>query len=65
VYPDGKLERAVDVYSDEASSKGDEAVWHAFKLKSGNHTLRLVVLGEPYPGSKGADISINDLIVFR
>ena len=65
VYLDGKLERAVDVYSDEASSKGDEAVWHAFKLKSGNHTLRLVVLGEPYPGSKGADIAINDLIVFR
>jgi hypothetical protein len=40
-------------------------VWHAFGLKNAKHTVRLVVRGEPYPGSKGADIGIADLIVFR
>ena len=65
VYLDGKLERIIDVYPDENSTKGDEAVWHSFGLKNTRHTLRLVVLGEPYPGSKGADISLDGLIVFR
>ena len=65
LYLDGKLDRTVDVYPDENSAKGDEAVWHAFGLKNAPHTIRLVVRGEPYPGSKGSDISINDLIVFR
>jgi hypothetical protein len=65
VYLDGKLERIIDVYPDENSTKGDEAVWHAFGLKNTRHTLRLVVLGEPYPGSKGAEISLDGLIAFR
>lgn len=65
VYLDGTLERAVDAYSDEPGAKDDEAVWHAFSLGRGHHTLRLVVLGEPFPGSKGADISVTDLVVFR
>jgi hypothetical protein len=65
VYLDGKLDRTVDVYPDENSRKGGEAVWHAFKLKPGKHTLRLVVRGEPYPGSKGSDIGIDDLVIFR
>jgi hypothetical protein len=65
VYLDGKLDRTVDVYPDEDSAKGDEAVWHAFGLKNGRHTVRLVVRGEPYPGSKGSDILLSDLIVFR
>jgi hypothetical protein len=65
VYLDGALDKVVDVYPDEDREKGGEAVWHKFGLKSGKHTLRLVVLGEPYPGSGGAEIAIHDLIVFR
>ena len=65
VYLDGKLDRVVDVYPDEDHGKGGEAVWHAFGLKPGKHTVRIVVLGEPYPGSKGSDIAVNDLVVFR
>jgi hypothetical protein len=64
VHLDGKLERVVDVYPDENASKSD-AVWHLFGLKNGKHTVRLVVLGEPYGESKGSDIVIDDLIVFR
>ena len=65
VYLDGKLDRTVDVYPDEDSTKGGEAVWHAFGLKNGPHTIRLVVLGEPATGSKGANIEIEDLVYFR
>jgi hypothetical protein len=65
VYLDGKLDKVIDIYPDEPHAKGGESVWHAFKLKPGKHTLRLVVLGEPYAGSKGSDISIRDLVVFR
>lgn len=65
VYLDGKLHRTVDVYPDEDRPKGGEAVWHAFGLKKGEHTVRVVVLGEPYPGSKGSDIAIDELVVFQ
>ncbi|MCC7496301.1 MAG: ADP-ribosylglycohydrolase family protein [Bryobacterales bacterium] len=65
VYLDGKHEATVDVYPDEPSRKNGDAVWHGFKLANTGHTLRLVVRGEPYPGSQGADIGVADLIVFR
>jgi hypothetical protein len=65
VYLDGKLERTLDVYPDEDARKGGESVWHAFRLKPGKHTLRLVVRGEPYGASKGSEIGITDLVVFR
>ena len=65
VYLDGKLDRSVDVYPDEPSVKSGESVWHAFSLKTGRHEVRLVVRGEPYEGSKGKDINIQDIVVFR
>jgi hypothetical protein len=65
VYLDGKLDRTVDVYPDEPRNKGGEAVWHAFGLQPGAHTVRLVVRGETYPGSSGSEICIEDLVVFR
>jgi hypothetical protein len=65
VYLDGKLVKTVDVYPDEDSFKSGDSVYHAFKLKDTKHTVRIVVRGEPYPGSKGADIGIDDIVVFR
>jgi hypothetical protein len=65
VYLDGKLDRTVDVYPDEDNTKSGEAVWHAFGLKNGAHTIRLVVLGEPANGSTGANVEIEDLVYFR
>jgi hypothetical protein len=65
VYLDGKLDRTVDVYPDEESRKGGESIWHVFGLPQGEHTIRVVVRGEPYEGSKGADITLTDLVVFR
>jgi len=65
VHLDGKLDRVIDVYPDEDDWKDGESVWHAFGLKPGKHTVKLVVLGQPYPGSQGSDIAIQDLVVFR
>ncbi len=65
IFLDGKRSRTVDVYPDEDHTKNGEAVWHEFGLKNGKHTVRLVVLGETYPGSKGSDIGVESFIVFR
>ena len=65
VYLDGKLDRTVDVYPDEHSQKTGESVWHAFKLKPGKHEIRVVVRGERYKESRGSEIGLEDLIVFR
>ncbi len=65
VYLDGKLQRTVDANSDEKSSKGGEAVWHAFGLKNGPHTVRIVVRGEPMWDGLGTEVAIEDLVVFR
>jgi hypothetical protein len=65
VYLDGKLDRVVDAYPDEPNDKHGESVWHAFRLKPGHHTVKLVVLGETYGASQGTDISIEDFVVFR
>lgn len=65
IYLDGELNRTVDVYPDENSPKGWESVWHNYRLEEGKHSLRVVVRGEPYPGSKGSDIALTHLVVFR
>jgi hypothetical protein len=65
VFLDGKLDRTLDVYSDEKGNRSGESVWHGFGLRNAKHQVRLVVLGEPYQGSAGADVSLDDLVVFR
>ena len=65
VYLDGKLDGTVDAYSDEDNRKVNEAIWHGFSLSNGKHTLRLVVRGEPQGESKGSEIDLSSLVVFR
>jgi hypothetical protein len=65
IYLDGKLVKTVDVYPDEDHNKGGESVYHVFRLKNAKHTIRLAVRGETYPGSKGTEIGIDDLVIFR
>jgi hypothetical protein len=65
VYLDGGLHKRVDVHPDEDNRKYGDAVWHAFGLDNTSHTVRVVVLGEPYEGSKGSDVIIENLVVFR
>jgi len=65
VYLDGRLDRTVDVNSDEKVNKGGDSVWHAFGLKRGPHTVRVVVRGEPYGDRAGTEVALEDLVVFR
>ncbi|MCC6264597.1 MAG: ADP-ribosylglycohydrolase family protein [Bryobacterales bacterium] len=66
VYVDGKLAATVDVSSDEEKdAKGHESIYHDFNLAPGKHTLKLVVLGKPYGDSKGSEVYLNDIVVFR
>jgi hypothetical protein len=65
VWLDGKLDKTLDAYSDEEQSKGQEALWHVFGLKNASHKVKLVVLGERYGDSKGAEVAVQDLIVYR
>jgi hypothetical protein len=53
-----------DGFNDDGM-RGGEGLWCRFDLAPGAHTLRVVVDGRPYAGSKGAWISIQDLIVYR
>jgi hypothetical protein len=45
--------------------KFNEAVWYAFGLEDGEHEIRLVVRGEPYAESRGSEICLTELVVFR
>ncbi len=65
VYLNGKLDRTVDVNSDEKGNKGGESVWHAFGLKSGAHTVRVVVRGESYGAGAGTEVAVEEAVVFR
>jgi hypothetical protein len=64
-YLDGKPAGTLDVNSDEKAPKGSESVFHAFGLKPGKHTVRIVVRGEPYGAQSGTDVGIEDVVVFR
>ncbi len=63
IYLDGKLVTKVDSYNDD--DRYNEGLWGKFDLKPGAHTLRIVVNGQPYSGSKDAWINLEDLIVYR
>ena len=65
VYLDGDLSQTIDVYPDEPNAKARESIWHTFGLDNTMHELKIVVLGEPYGGSTGSDISITSLLVFE
>jgi len=64
LYLDQKWMGKIDGYNDDGD-RGGEGLWGKFDLQPGNHILRVVVKGEPYPGSKDAWIYLEDLIVYR
>jgi len=65
VYLDGALHRRIDSCSDESRPRQNEAVWHAFNLPDGLHTVRLGAAGEAFPGCAGASVELGGLIVYQ
>ncbi len=63
VYLDGKRRGLADAYIVERTH--DNALWHIYDLKPGNHTLRIVTLGEADPRSKGRLVAIDSAVVYR
>lgn len=64
VFLDGQAAGSIDAY-DDGGERWNEGLWGRFDLPPGNHTLRVVVKGQPYPGSSGAAFEIRDLVVYR
>lgn len=65
IFLDGKLAATVDVYPDEDQRKGGEAIYHAYNLRPGKHTLKLAVRGERFGDSAGTAVALQDLLVLR
>lgn len=65
VYLDSKFDRTIDVYPDLDRRVVMEDVWHKFNLDDKEHTLKLVVKGENFGASTGAEIRIHSLIVYK
>ena len=65
IYLDGKYMQTIDVYPDENIAKPNESLWHKFGLKDKEHILKIVVLGEAYKNSQGANIGISSLLVYQ
>jgi hypothetical protein len=43
----------------------DNALWHVYDLKSGEHTLRIKTISEADPRSKGHQVSIQQAVLYR
>jgi hypothetical protein len=65
IFIDSRHVGTTDVFIPQDQRRDSESVYHIFGLKPGKHTIRLVVRGEPYPGSSGSEITVNDLVVYR
>ncbi len=63
VYLDGKKVGALDAYIVDGTNDND--LWHAYGLKPGPHTLRVVTRDDADPRSKGKDVLIERAIVYR
>jgi len=63
IYLDGRRLSRVDSYNDD--DRYNEGLWGKFDLKPGAHSIRVVVVGLPFPESRGAWVYLQDLIVFR
>ncbi len=64
VFVDGQFAATIDSNSDEDATKNGESLYHDFSLKSGRHTVKLVVRGEPVAWASGMSVEVDGLVVF-
>ena len=62
VYLDGGKTGKIDAYIVERTSDND--LWHAYGLKPGKHTLRIVPRGDADSRSRGHKLAIESAISF-
>ncbi len=63
VFLDGEKVGLADAYIVERTH--DNSLWHAYGLKPGPHTLRLVTVADADPRSKGRQITLERAISYR
>jgi hypothetical protein len=63
VHLDGKPAPPIDAYA--AARTHDNALWHAYGIAQGRHTLRIVMRADADARSTGRDISISEAIIYR
>jgi len=64
VYLDGELQaRGIDAYLMQIAC--DNVLWHAYGLKPGAHTLRIVIRNDADPRSKGKKLIIQNAVVYQ
>ena len=63
VYLDGQKVDVLDAYIVERTH--DNALWHTYGLKPGEHTLKIVTIAEADPRSKGHNVTIERAVVYR
>ena len=63
VYLDGRPVQPIDAYTGERTHDND--LWHAYGLKPGEHTLRIVTRTDADPRSTGHSVSIQEAVVYR
>ncbi len=62
VFLDGKSARAIDAYAD--SKTHDNDLWHAYGLKPGAHTVRIVLRTDKDSRAKSAKLTISEAVVY-
>lgn len=63
VFLDGDRKGEADAYIVERTH--DNALWHIYGLKPGRHTLRLVVLPDRDPRSRGSRVALSEAVIYR
>jgi len=65
IFIDGVLHRSIDTYYYFAKQQHTECIWHVMNLQPGEHTLKVVVLGEKRPEAEGSRVYITAAKIFR
>jgi hypothetical protein len=63
VFLDGKKAGEINAWIPERTN--DDALWHTYGLNAGAHTLKIVMLSDPDPRSKGDKVTITAAITYR
>ena len=66
IYVDEQFKRTIDCYFYYANQEHQGmSLYHIFNLPEGKHTIKAVVKGEKRPESKGTNVYISEVLVFR
>jgi len=66
IYLDGALHRTIDTYYNFSNQQHmDVSIWHAFGLKPGTHSVKIVVNGEKRSESAGTNVYISEALIFK